>query len=125
MPDKNYVLTTREWIQIEFSAGLSAFQFQMGINNWNAESNDCDKFASATTFYAKWLNHSTPNRKVLASLACGEVYYTQQKNSQNHAINFFIVKSGEELKILFYEPQTKRFVTLTQAEIFSIYFWKL
>ena len=97
----------------------------MGINNWEPETNDCDKFASATTFYAKWLNHSTPNRKVKASLACGEIYYLRQKDNRGHAINFFVINQSGELKILFYEPQTRQFVSLTQSEIFSIYFWKL
>lgn len=123
MPDKNYVLTTKDWIQSEFSAGLSAFQFQMGMNNWTSESNDCDKFASATTFYAKWLNHSSPNRSFAASLACGEVYY--KRGNGGHAINFFIIKDQEKLKILFYEPQTRLFVSLTDVEVSSIFFWKL
>jgi len=123
--DNVYVLTTRDWIQSEFSPGLAAFQFQMGINNWKPESNDCDKFTLGTTFYAKWLNHSSPNRKVNASLACGEVFYTNKDTLKGHAINFFIVNQESELKLLFYEPQTRRFVSLTQTELFSIFFWKI
>lgn len=125
MADKNYVLTTRGWIESEFSSGLSAFQFQMGMNRWIAESNDCDKFSSATSFYAKWLNHSTPNRKVNASLACGEVYFIQDRSQSGHAINFFIVTESGNLTILFYEPQTRLFVTLSETETSSIFFWKL
>jgi hypothetical protein len=123
--DSTYVLTTRSWIQSDFSSGLSAFQFQMGINNWKPESNDCDKFSLATTFYAKWLTHSSPNRKFNASLAMGEVFYTRSNSRGNHAINFFIINESDELKIVFYEPQTRQIISLTQNEMFSIYFVKI
>lgn len=123
--DKNYILTTREWIRSDFSRGLTAFQFQMGIDKWVAESNDCDKFATATTFYAKWLSHSSPNRNIRASLACGEIHYVREKDQQSHVINFFIVKDESELKIVFYEPQTHKIVFLTKSETFSVYFWRL
>ena len=123
--DGNYVLAKREWLETEFSSGLSAFQFQFGINNWNEESNDCDKFAGAASFYLKWLNHSSRNRNVKAALAAGEVYYRRDRDGQNHAINLFILETGGQLTPSFYEPQTRRFVRLSQSEVFSVYFWKL
>jgi hypothetical protein len=122
--DGLYVLAKREWVEKEFSSGLSAFQFQFGINNWNAESNDCDKFSGAASFYLRWLNHSSPNRNVKAALAAGEVYYRTDQG-QNHAINLFILEKDGVLTPSFYEPQTRRFVTLSQSEIFSVFFWKL
>lgn len=123
--DATYILTTKEWIRKDFSDGLGTFQFQMGINRWNAESNDCDKFSLATCFYAKWLSHSSPNRNVNASLAVGEIFYIQEKAGSGHAINFFIVNENGVMEILFYEPQTRSFVTLTPLEKFSVFFWKI
>lgn len=124
LADKNYVLTTREWIRADFSRGLTAFQFQMGIDKWVAETNDCDKFATAATFYAKWLSHSSPNRNVRASLAFGELHYSRESDGRAHAINFFIVNEGE-LKLVFYEPQNHKIVNLTKGEQFSVFFWRL
>lgn len=123
--DTTYILATKEWIRKDFSDGLGTFQFQMGIDKWVSESNDCDKFSLATCFYAKWLSHSSPNRKVNASLAVGEIFYIQEKNSSGHAINFFIVNENGAMNVLFYEPQTRSFVTLTPLEKFSVFFWKI
>ena len=123
--DGRYILARREWVENEFSAGLAVFQFQFGINNWSEESNDCDKFTGAASFYLKWLNHSSPNRNVKASLAAGEVYYKKDSNERYHAINLFILETGGSLTPSFYEPQTRRFVRLSQSEIFSVSFWKL
>lgn len=123
--DRNYILTTREWIKTEFSRGLTAFQFQMGIDKWVAESNDCDKFVAAATFYAKWLSHSSPNRNVRASLAFGEIHYIRDRDGTAHAINFFIINENGELKVVFYEPQDRRIVQLSDREQFSAFFWRL
>lgn len=122
--DGKYVLAKREWVEKEFSSGLSDFQFQFGINHWKEESNDCDKFSGAATFYLRWLNHSSPNRNVNAALAAGEVYY-RRTDGQYHAINFFILETGGVLVPTFYEPQTRRFVKLSPSEISSVFFWKL
>lgn len=124
VPDAKYVLPTRDWIESEFSNGLSSFQSEMGISTWSEESNDCDKFSIATSFYAKWLNHSSPNRNVNASIACGEVFY-KKSSVGNHAINFFIIMEKSKLKVIFYEPQTRSIVTLNPEEIRSIFFLKL
>ena len=123
--DKKYVLAKREWLENEFSSGLAAFQFQFGINNWSSESNDCDKFSSAASFYLKWLNHSSPNRNVNASLAAGEIYYTRDVDGIGHAINLFMLDVNGILTPSFYEPQTRRFVRLSKKEILSVFFWKL
>ena len=126
VPDAKYVLPTRRWVEQDFSGGLWQFQNEMGISRWVSESNDCDKFALAASFYAKWLNHSSPNRNVAAGLAIGEVYYLKGGVfGQGHAINFFIVGAGITRQIVFYEPQIRQIVTLTPAEITSIFFWKL
>jgi len=123
--DAKYVLTTKEWVTRDFSQGLAAFQFQMGINNWTAESNDCDKFSLATMFYAKWLSFSSKNRNVNASLGMGEVFY-MKTGLGGHAINFFIFKEQDgSLMVHFYEPQTRTFVTLSDVERSSIFFWRL
>lgn len=126
IPDAKYVIPTRRWVESDFSAGLWQFQNEMGISNWSAESNDCDKFAIAASFYAKWLNHSSPNRSVAAGLAMGELYYLKGGvTGQGHAINFFIVQVGEALQLICYEPQTRTPVELSEAEKLSVFFWKL
>ena len=124
MNDRKYVLAKREWVETEFSRGLAKFQFQFGINNWSEESNDCDKFSSAASFYLKWLNNSSPNH-VRAALAAGEIYYIRDKDRAAHAINMFVFDTNGILSVSFYEPQTVKFIKLSESEINSIYFWKL
>lgn len=125
LPDSVYVMPTVRWINSEFSSGLWQFQTELGISRWSAESNDCDKFAIATSFYAKWLNHSSPNR-IQAALSVGELYYYRNADiSQGHAINFFVVLVGDSLQAVFYEPQTRSIVELSKAERESVFFWKL
>lgn len=124
LPDGQYVLPTLRWVEQDFSSGLWQFQNEMGIATWSAESNDCDKFSIAASFYAKWLNHSSPNRNVAAGLALGELYYFKN-GTQGHAINFFVIQVGTNLQIVCYEPQTRSVVALSEAERRSVFFWKL
>jgi hypothetical protein len=123
-PDSKYIFPKKEWIETDFSEGLKSFQDEIGISSWASESNDCDKFAITTSFYAKWLNHLSPNRNLNASIACGEVYYNKS-GSGPHAINFFLVFENEKLKVLFYEPQVRSIISLNSDEIKSIFFLKL
>lgn len=126
VPDAKYILPTRRWIDSDFSSGLWQFQHEMGIARWESESNDCDKFAIAASFYAKWLNHSSPNRNVDAGLAFGELYYLKSGLAgQGHAINFFIALAGDSIQLVCYEPQTRSVVELSPAEKQSVFFWKL
>lgn len=124
LPDTTYLMPTKSWIEKEFSQGLAAFQFQMGIDKWSSESNDCDKFAIAASFYCKWLNHSSPNRKYSAGIACGEIYYIRDAGG-GHAINFFLTSDGDKIKTVFYEPQTRMIVALSENEKSRIFFYKL
>lgn len=126
LPDAIYLMPTLRWIEHDFSSGLYVFQTEMGVSSWVSEANDCDKFALAASFYGKWLNYSSPNRNVSAALAIGEIYYRQGGEwSRGHAINFFVIQSGSELQIVFYEPQRRAVVTLSEVERKSVFFWKL
>ncbi len=126
LPDGKYLIPTLRWIENDFSKGLWQFQNEMGISTWSAESNDCDKFAIAASFYAKWLNHSSPNRNIAAGLAIGELYYLKGGvNGQGHAINFIVTLVGDSLQIVFYEPQLRRVVSLSETERGRVMFWKL
>lgn len=122
--DDKYLLPTPGWIKNDFSAGLFEFQAFFGISRWSTESNDCDKFALATVFYAHWLHEKSPNRTVSAGITCGEVYYISSRGGP-HAINFFVVSNKGELQVIFYEPQTCSIIQLSPAELKSITLLKL
>ena len=126
LPDAKYFIPTLRWIQSDFSNGFWQFKNEMGIATFQPEAWDCDKFAIAASFYAKWLNAASPNRNVSAGLCIGELFYRKHGDrTQGHAINFFVVLVGESLQIVCYEPQTHSVVTLTEAERRSVFFWKL
>lgn len=127
LADAKYLLPTKRWIEQDFSSGLWQFQTEMGISTWVADANDCDKFSNAASFYAKWLNYSTANRNVSAAIAIGELYYfIGGYSNKGHAINFFIILGNDgQLQMVCYEPQTRKIVTLTDAERASVFFWKL
>lgn len=124
IPDGRYVMPTLGWIEREFSHGLFGFQHALGIATWTAEAWDCDKFAIGASFYGKFLNSVSPNRNVAAALAIGELYYVKDVGG-GHAINFFIVQAGQNLQIIFYEPQTRAVVSLSPTERERVMFWKL
>lgn len=126
LPDGKYLLPTLRWVEKDFSGGFWQFKNEMGIATFQPEAWDCDKFAIAASFYAKWLNAASPNRNVSGALAMGELYYWRSGNpADGHAINFFVVQVGDSLQIVCYEPQTHSVVTLTEAERQSVFFWKL
>lgn len=124
--DEITVLPTENWIRGEFTRGLSEFQKHFQIARWHERANDCDKFSSATKFYAQWLNFKSTNRSEKASLAVGELYFYVNGSNKAHAINFFItLDKNKKLKLIFYEPQKKIVMNLSEIEKSSIFFWNL
>lgn len=124
IPDAKYVMPTVGWIEREFSHGLFGFQHALGIATFENEAGDCDDFSQAAAFYAKWLNRVSPNRNTEAGLAVGELYYIKDSGG-GHAINFIVTLIGDRIQIVFYEPQLRRIVSLSEAERGRVMFWKL
>ena len=121
--DRNYAVPSKNWVAGAFSDSFFSFKQQLASSNWTAEENDCDDFARFSAFFAQYLHHNTPNKLKNTALSFGEFLY-ETKELQGHAINIFLYREQEKVKIGFYEPQTCKIVILTKEEIESCYFIK-
>lgn len=112
--DLDFSLPDRAWVANEFAASVLSVQHALGVTGWSEGSNDCDDFARLAAALAQVLHHRTrTGRKT--GLAIGEFWYWKYDLSQ-HAIVFVIVREGDERVLLFWEPQTRQFVKLTNEE---------
>lgn len=113
--DRVYVLPTRQWVAGPFAEALRTLQFEFRVKRWTAEDNDCDDFARLAAAFAQVLHTNTPGHAPATALAFGEFGYMKQDFTGGHAINFVLTGPGPE-DVLFFEPQTGQFVTLTAQE---------
>ncbi len=120
--DKEYSLPDRNWILTEFSIAWNSLQKFLNIKDWRAETNDCDDFARGAAFLAQVLH---ARHKFETGLAIGEFYFNSDVMKGPHAINFFIYKENEELKLGFYEPQTYLECQLTDMERAKCFYWRI
>ena len=100
--DAEYSFPNLEWLEKEFYPKYWEFLKSNGYWVYEEESNDCDDFAGEARLFAQRLNNKTENKGKRA-LAFGELHYTTDKGG-SHAINFVILKVGDNFKILFFEP---------------------
>lgn len=120
LPDRQYVMPTWTWVSMSFSQALHKLQNALTIQKWLAEANDCDDFARVSAAFAQVLHTNTPGRPEGTALAFGEFWYKQDKGG-GHAINVVLTgRDGEEkIEVKFYEPQTRKFVQLSEPEKLS------
>lgn len=114
--DAIYVLPTKQWIENEFSIILNTKL----KNKYKLEAYDCDNFAIGAENVA-----SEINAKANHQLAIGEFYYIRDDRNQGHAINFFLYKEGNNVKIGFIEPQNGKIIDLSEKEILSCSYWRI
>ena len=118
--DPEYNLLARDWVESNAQPDFVVFLEELGFTKWEKNNSDCDDFSKAFTVFLKsYLKKLYPD---VASPAVGEIYY-MQKSGGAHAINIIVLRgSGGVATVGFFEPQTQRFVRLTEKEIESIYF---
>lgn len=121
--DKAYMVPTLDWVQTDFYRAFAGFKLSLGTSRWSGEDNDCDDFARFAAFFAEYLHHNTPTRASGTSLAFGEFWYTRDIGGL-HAVNVFLYKDKEEIKIGFLEPQNGQILKLSFSEIHSCYYYR-
>lgn len=121
--DAEYALPTLGWIKGDFSSAFNSFKFQLGNSQWHSESNDCDDFARFAAFFAQYLHHNTTRKLANTGLCFGEFWYVTTAGT-GHAINVFLYRENEKVKLGFFEPQTGAVVNLTKQEIESCSFYR-
>lgn len=112
--DKIYSIPTKTWIEKDFSESFSKFTFDLGIKDkFLAESLDCDDIAQGAAFWGKYLHWKEIKEK--RGLAFGEFHYNSSSVGP-HAINIVIVSDAGKISVVFYEPQRRILVELTDKE---------
>lgn len=108
--DGDYDLPTEAWVRQEMPKLVRSFKSQLQHLRWVAESGDCDDFAFDALTCVRRAHRGK------AGIAFGIVKYTPQGQIENHWINFAIVPGG---KIIFYDPDSERFVEMQSIEVRS------
>jgi hypothetical protein len=123
--DQIYVTPSKKWIEKEFSSDLNSFFFNNNLLEGEQETWDCEDYTRATHFLITKLYKNSSTKQSLTAIAFGEFYYITDEGT-NHAINMFIVQNEfNQLELVFYEPQERRIVELTEMEKKSCLFWKI
>lgn len=108
--DSVYAAPTRRFVEGEFSRDLARVERDLGVSEYQPEKGDCDKFARRAAYWMmEWSEKTTANTG--AGIAFGVFLYARDAGG-GHAINCF----PENGRLVFYEPQTKRVVELSEAE---------
>lgn len=119
LTDEFYIAPTANWIKTTYSDKLTKFLFDYNLNHWTRESSDCDDISRAAAVYSSILFHNSKNRPKGKGLLFGEFHYIKA-GAGGHAINFAIAKSGDKYKLVFYEPQKKFEIELSEDEKSSV-----
>ena len=119
--DDNYSLPDPQWILNDFANALRSFQLAMETATYMPEKNDCDNFTRGAAYFADVLHSRT--RDVQTAICFGEFWYTLDAGG-GHAINIAVVKNGDVMELMFFEPQTLMQLTLSKTEIESCYAYR-
>lgn len=117
--DESYAIPDEKWVKSDFLDLLRKFQASIRETRYIAEGNDCDDFAKMASAFSK-LVYSNSRVQGGKSPAIGEFYY-RKVGVGDHAINFAIVSSGDQFKIIFFDPQTWEVVKLSREELDSCF----
>ncbi len=113
--DRDYALPTVNFLRRAFASALWSFQNFFAVLSWTEEANDCDDFARISAGFAQILHYLTPGRPAQSALAVGEFWYQKDNFGGGHAIN--VACCGlEPSDVVFYEPQTRTVVHLSDTE---------
>lgn len=115
LTDASYIAPEANWVKNNYSSKLTKFLFDYNLHHWTKESSDCDDISRAGATFGAMLYHNSSKRVNGHGFLFGEYHYVKT-GVGGHAINVVIVKDGTNYRLMFYEPQVKYEVTLTQAE---------
>jgi hypothetical protein len=114
--DASYTLPTKSWIIGEFSMAFENDLSVYGLLNYIPEKNDCDNFALHCHSFALKL-HTRDQQSYQKGFAIGQFVYDKDSGGR-HAINFWVIINpvSNKYEVVFYEPQSRRIVELSEQE---------
>lgn len=116
-PAPSYAEVNSKFLQ-QYYNDFSNELFHLGITGWSTEF-ECVSFASFYADYAKtrYYLQNYASKTSPATLALGVIWYKPDNAIMGHAIDVAWTERG----IIYIEPQTGRWLTLSATEIHSIY----
>lgn len=112
LADESYLLPSYHWLSNTFPAVLRDYKNRIAVI-YARNTNDCDDYARIAAALAQYLNFQTGAE---AALAFGEFWYIRN-DGQGHSINCAVVFDNDDFRLLFFEPQNERLITLSRKEI--------
>ena len=122
LTDTDYESPSRKWISGRFYNLYRSWLFKHNRDRW-VEYSDCDNFAFMFMVFASLCHAKTMDARkrmgqtVYQGISVGVIFYKIEKTG-GHAINFIHTEKGIE----FFEPQTGKWVNLTDKERESSWF---
>lgn len=120
--DTSYYIPNKDWVENVFPEEYNKFLFDFRKKYIKSTIVDCDNYASLAESFASFtypidiLNNDE-------GITIGVFHYTTDRNT-GHAINLIITQEDNKPKLLFFEPQTAKFVKLSENEIKSCEFFE-
>ncbi len=116
LPDNGYSIVHTEWLRSYYRA-FRRDLFSKDIVGWEGRF-DCNKFAAAYASGAqmRFFREQFHSRNQAQAAAVGEAWYRGPVGP--HAVNIAITENG----LVFIDPQTGKFLTLSPEELASIYY---
>lgn len=115
LTDNTYIAPDVNWVKNNYSSKLSKFLFDYNLHHWTKESSDCDDISRAAATFGAMLYHNSSKRVNGHGFLFGEYHYIKTR-AGGHAINVIIVKDGANYRLMFYEPQLKFEITVSEVE---------
>lgn len=118
--DTRYSLPASRFVAGPFASGLASFYSAIGFVGYLPDALDCDDYALACSLYMRVLHARTG---VHSGIAFGDFRYV--KGSERHAICAYFTMEGGQIKLRFFEPQTRKPEELTKEEVVSCFAFNL
>jgi hypothetical protein len=122
--DKYYSIPTEKWIEQDFSKSFKKFLGSINSSKYVLEENDCDKFTLLAFTYVHILHHNTLNKIDQTGISFGEFWYYSEIFKSYHAVNVIIVKRGGINKVIYFDAETQKIITLTDSEKLTCLYWR-
>ena len=114
---KTYLYPTREWVEQKFVPYWFEYRKRNNLM-YDIDATNCESFSFQSHFASQEIEGK--------NVAFGVFFYKPTitgKGGAGHAVNIIAVNDGDKISVLFWEPQTSKFVNLSKDEIGSCSFF--
>lgn len=111
-----YLVPTRKWIEKVFVPYWFEYRKRNNLM-YDVDSTNCESFAFQSHFASQSIEGT--------NVSFGVIFYKPDITDplKGHAVNIILVNEGDFLTIVFWDPQTSQFVTLSNNEVASCSFF--